>query len=128
MWAHAEYIKLLHSARDGVVFDRIPAVAERYATGRRAGALELWTFTRRMGSMRPGGTVRIQARGPFRLRWTANDWADAIDTASTPTALGISFVDVSVPRGQVAPLRFTFFWLADGRWEGRDFVIRMEPR
>jgi glucoamylase len=128
MWAHAEYIKLLRSARDGVVFDRIPAVAERYATGRRTGALELWTFTRRAGSMRPGGTVRIQARAPFRLRWTANEWADAIDTASTPTALGISFVDVSVPREQVAPIRFTFFWLADGRWEGRDFVIRMEPR
>ena len=30
MWAHAEYIKLLRSARDGQVFDRIPSVVERY--------------------------------------------------------------------------------------------------
>ena len=34
MLAHAEYIKLLRSTHDGQVFDRIPAVAERYQ-GRR---------------------------------------------------------------------------------------------
>jgi hypothetical protein len=30
MWAHAEYLKLLRSTADGVVFDLIPEVAERY--------------------------------------------------------------------------------------------------
>src|SRR5712664_1646173 len=35
MWAHAEYIKLLRSTHDGQVFDRIPAVAERYQGRRR---------------------------------------------------------------------------------------------
>jgi hypothetical protein len=28
--------------------------------------------------------------------------------------------------GQAAPIRFTFFWLAVDRWEGRDFVINVE--
>ena len=30
LWAHAEYIKLLRSSRDGKVFDRIDVVADRY--------------------------------------------------------------------------------------------------
>jgi len=38
MWAHAEYVKLLHSVMDGRVFDLIPVVAERYLkkSGRKA--------------------------------------------------------------------------------------------
>jgi glucoamylase len=31
VWAHAEYLKLLRSAADGRVFDRISVVEERYA-------------------------------------------------------------------------------------------------
>jgi hypothetical protein len=46
------------------------------------------------------------------------------DTASTSTALGISFAEIA--SGQAAPIRFTFFWPAVGRWEGRDFVINVE--
>jgi glucoamylase len=30
MWAHAEYIKLLRSTKDGEVYDAIPQVAKRY--------------------------------------------------------------------------------------------------
>ena len=48
------------------------------------------------------------------------------DTASTPTALGIEFVDVPITRLQAAPIRFTFFWPAAERWEGRDFAITVE--
>ena len=76
----------------------------------------------------PRTSVRIQAGEPFLLHWTADDWGEAIDTASTPTALGISIVDVSVPVTQIAPIRFTFFWHRDQRWEGRDFVIHVEHR
>ena len=42
VWAHAEYVKLLRSATDKRVFDRIDAVAERYATPRRAGDDRGW--------------------------------------------------------------------------------------
>ena len=48
------------------------------------------------------------------------------DTASTPTALGIEFVDVPIARLQAPPIRFTFFWPAAERWEGRDFAITVE--
>jgi len=126
MWAHAEYIKLLRSARDGQVFDRIPAVAERYQGRRLQRPIEVWTFNRHVRSVRPGTTLRVQAAAPFRLRWTADEWSVVEDTASTPTALGIEFVDVPIARFQAAPIRFTFFWPEVERWEGRDFAITVE--
>jgi len=126
MWAHAEYIKLLRSVGDGQVFDRIPAVAERYQGRRRHQPIEVWTFNRRVGSVRAGTTLRVQATAPFRLRWTADEWSGVEDTASTPTRLGIEFVDVPIARLQAAPIRFTFFWPETERWEGRDFLIAVE--
>ena len=128
MWAHAEYIKLLRSTRDGMIFDRVPAVAERYQARRAPQPFEVWTFGRRVRAVRPGTRVRIQAGAPFRLRWTRDDWARVEDVASRPTALGIEFVDVPVALEQTAPTRFTFFWPEAGRWEGRDFAISTENR
>ena len=123
MWAHAEYVKLLRSTRDGHVFDRIAAVAERYQAPGRRQPTEVWTFNRRVRTVRPGTTVRIHASAAFRLHWTADGWSTAHDTVSTPTVLGIDFADVPIARGQAAPVRFTFFWTDAGRWEGRDFTI-----
>jgi glucoamylase len=125
MWAHAEYIKLLRSARDGEVFDRVRGVVERYQTRRDRPPLEVWTFRRRVRSARPGTCLRVQARPSFRLHWTAGEWSAAKDSASTPTGLGIEFVDIPIAPGQAAPIRFTFFWPEVGRWEGRDFQIEM---
>jgi glucoamylase len=127
MWAHAEYVKLLRSVRDGQVFDRIPAVVERYQGRRPRPPTEVWSFNRRPRSARAGTTLRIQGAAPFRLRWTTTEWAAVEDTASTPTALGIEFVDVPIGRLQAAPIRFTFFWPGAGRWEGRDFAVAVAP-
>jgi len=126
MWAHAEYIKLLRSARDGLVYDRIPAVAERYLALRRPSPLEVWTFRRRARSVRAGTVLRILAGAPFRLHWTADDWSVARDTDSTLTELGISFAEIPVGRHQSPPLRFTFFWPETKRWEGRDFAVDVQ--
>ncbi|HMA39362.1 MAG TPA: glycoside hydrolase family 15 protein, partial [Gemmatimonadales bacterium] len=125
MWAHAEYVKLLRSARDGAVYDRIPSVAARYqgAGGRMARQLEVWKFGRQVRAVRPGWTLRVQADAPFRLHWTIDEWREPRDSPSDATALGIHFVDVPVPSGQRAPIRFTFFWLDAERWEGKDFMV-----
>lgn len=126
MWAHAEYVKLLRSVTDGRVFDLLPAVAERYQVRRDCLSLEVWKFNRRVRSVRPGMILRIQAPAPFRLRWTASEWESARDTVSTPTAVGVDFVNIPVAREQRAPIRFTFFWTQVGRWEGRDFEVAIE--
>ncbi len=125
MWAHGEYIRLLRSAADGQVFDLIPVVAERYLHGRGRRDLEVWKPMRRVPHVARGNVLRIQAPAAFRLRWTKDDWRHQLDTASTPTALDINFVDIPIAPDQAAPVRFTFLWTDEGRWEGRDYLVNV---
>ena len=123
-WAHAEYLKLLRSVRDKAVFDRIPAVEDRYLDdSKRYKLLEIWKFNRQPRFVKKGYTLRVQAHEPFRLRWTRDEWKITGNTPSTPTALGIEFGDIVVPDSQQAPVRFRFFWTARGDWEERDYVV-----
>jgi glucoamylase len=123
MWAHAEYIKLLRSARDGQVFDLIPIVADRYLAGRGHKGLEVWKSIRQVRHAVAGQILRVQAPAPFRLHWTSDEWQTVQDTDSTPSGLGIYFVDIPVAKSQHAPIRFTFFWTDSERWEGRDYEV-----
>jgi glucoamylase len=125
MWAHAEYIKLLRSAADGQVFDRIPIVAERYLTGRGRKHLEIWKPMRRVRAMAPGGVLRIQMPAAFRLRWTIDEWQTFEDSPSISVGLGAHFTDIHVPGQQRAPVRFTFFWPEPQRWEGRNYEVEV---
>jgi len=126
MWAHAEYVKLLRSASDGVVFDLIPEVAARYR-GERSDCrlIEVWQPIRQVRAVKRGFTLRIQAPEAFALHWSDDDWHTARDTPST-SVLGTSFVDIDVPANQQAPLRFTFCWMPKGRWEGRDYLVEVQ--
>jgi glucoamylase len=123
MWAHAEYIKLLRSVADGGVFDLIPEVADRYLNHRGRRDLRVWKHNRQVPSVSAGTVLRIQAPHPFTLHWSNDEWKTPIDTASQTTAIGIHFADVATVPGDRAPVRFTFFWLDDGRWEGRDYKV-----
>ena len=122
-WAHAEYIQLVRSAADGQVVSLISAVADRYRNRHKAPPVEIWKFNRQVRSVPAGGTLRIQAAAPFRLHWTGDEWNRAHDTDSTSIGTGHEYVDIRVPPAQRAPIRFTFFWTAVGRWEGRDFQV-----
>ncbi len=126
MWAHAEYTKLLRSTLDGQVFDFIPEVAARYQQRIGRKLLEVWKPSRQVRTVKKGYTLRIQTPGPFRLHWSRDEWRTVDDTPSTATALGINFVNIAIPPTQQAPIRFTFFWTAANRWEGRDFVVAVE--
>jgi glucoamylase len=127
-WAHAEYIMLLRSASDGVAFDRLPAVVARYQESDPLARPrhEMWKFNRRPRVIRPGCALRVLAGAPFTLHWTADEWRDVRDAPCETTAAGDAFVDIPVPAGQTAPLRFTFFWTEPARWEGRDFAVAID--
>jgi len=127
MWAHAEYIKLLRSATEGNVFDTIPAVADRYRHPRNHVSLEIWKPNRHVGVVQSGSTLRIQVASPFRLRWTLDEWQVVKNTQSTATTFGIHFVDIPIAASQRVPIRFTFFWLDEKRWEGTDYTVNVEP-
>ncbi len=127
MWAHAEYIKLLRSARDGIVFDRIPTLYDHYIANRKScRLLEVWKHNRQPRTVQRGYTLRIQCPSPFRLHWSADDWQTVSDMDSTPTVLKIHYTDIPISQSQNAPIRFTFFWTGEDRWEGWDYVVRVE--
>jgi glucoamylase len=126
MWAHAEYIRLLRSIQDGQVFDFVPEVAERFRNGARRKKLEIWKLNRRVRSVKSGWTLRIQASEAFRLHWSSDEWNSPNDTDSASTALGSHFLDIPISRHQRAPIRFTFLWSKDSRWEGSDYEVAIE--
>ncbi|HEY6097009.1 MAG TPA: glycoside hydrolase family 15 protein, partial [Candidatus Deferrimicrobium sp.] len=127
MWAHAEYIKLLRSSVDGKVFDLVPEVADRYLSGRRAcKPMEIWKHNRQVSSVRHGFILRIQAGAPFLLHWTRNDWGTEEDSHSTPTALGIEYLDIPTLPQQSGRIRFTFFWTDPGRRDGKEFEVAVQ--
>ena len=80
VWAHAEYLKLLRSAADGRVFDRISVVAERYAvaTDKRTftNHIEIFEITRPVSTIFSGYTLRIVDPEHFRVVYTFDNWAD----------------------------------------------------
>lgn len=91
--------------------------------GRREhSANEVWKLNRQISRVTAGTRLRIQAGSPFLLHWTTDERLHYTHTQSTATNLDIDFVDVPVPR-EAHVLRFTFLWLNENRWEGRDYEI-----
>ncbi|MGA7763653.1 MAG: glycoside hydrolase family 15 protein [Candidatus Binataceae bacterium] len=125
MWAHAEYLKLLRSAADGVVFDLIPEVAARYRDNKPRGPIEIWKRNRQIESVTLPCKLRIQSAEPFMLHWSKDEWHHPNDSRSTHTAVGVNFVDIDVTTADRAPVRFTFYWETSGKWEGRDYAVEL---
>jgi hypothetical protein len=61
------------------------------------------------------------------LHWTSDEWRQSTETRSRATGVGIDFVDILLPR-QNAPIRFTFLWMENNRWEGKDYKVEILTR
>ncbi len=128
LWAHAEYVKLRRSAADGKSFDLIEAAYERYVQRHREHRpIEVWKSNRQVPTIAIGTRLRIQANSPFLLHWTSDDWLHSADTRSTPTSVDIEFVDLLLPEYKTT-IRFTFLWVDENRWEGKDYKVELQAR
>ena len=121
MWAHAEYVKLLRSIHDGRVFDLIEPVAARYREGKGRRDLEVWKLNHQVRAVSPGQVLRVQAPAAFELDYSLDGGKTTGHTFSTPTTIGVGFVDVAVPRDQREAIRFTLRG-SDGA-DGREFEV-----
>ena len=121
MWAHAEYIKLLRSVREGEVFDIVPEAAARYWGSRPSKKIEIWKPNRQVARIPHDATLRIQTSRPFILHWTEDAWMSRSDTASSGTRVGAHYTDLKIKANTV--LRFTFLWADTQQWEGRDYSV-----
>jgi glucoamylase len=128
VWAHSEYLKLLRSAHDGQVFDRIPIVEERYAKGHHPPShIEVFKVLRRQIShISAGKTLRITSAARFRVSWTPDRWQTTNVLESTQVGYAGSYADLPTPAGQNGALSFTLFWPDENRWEGRNFDVAVE--
>ncbi|MEZ6097756.1 MAG: glycoside hydrolase family 15 protein [Pirellulaceae bacterium] len=125
MWAHAEYIKLLRSVQEGVIFDRIEAVARRYSDRRQCSELDIWKVNRQLTQMSRSRMLRIQAHAPFRLRYSTDGWQSQFDRDSKDTGIGVHYCDISPDDFQNTPVQFTFYWTQANCWEGRDYRLQL---
>jgi glucoamylase len=124
IWAHAEYIKLLRSLREGSVFDMPPQTMQRYVVDNVVPKTFIWRFNHKCRDIPVGQTLRIELQMKSSVHWSADGWCVVQDTMTEDTQLGIHFADLatgSLPPG--AMIAFTFFYTEDGRWDGRNFEV-----
>jgi glucoamylase len=125
MWAHSEYVKLLRSVADNRVFDLIEPVAQRYRNDHPRPVVEVWKINRQVRRVPAGGVLRVQSSYQFVIHWSDDEWKTVHETASTPTAVGVEFVDLPVAATQALSIVFTFFWPLDGNWQGINYRVEV---
>ncbi len=126
VWAHAEYIKLRRSLRDGHVFDLPPQTVQRYLIDKTVSPRMVWRFNHKLRSMPAGKSLRVETLAPAVIHWSVDDWKTPQDTKSRDVGLGLHVADLatqSLPDGQ--EIKFTFYWPGAGHWEGTDFIVRV---
>jgi glucoamylase len=124
VWAHAEYVKLLRSATDGRVFDRIESLAERYTKPRARGGIEVWRQDRQVRRMESKRRLRVEAQEIFELRWSADGWK-TVQTAQAIAVDSSGFYADATP-GPGSQIEFTMYWPVRGSWEGRNYAVTVE--
>jgi glucoamylase len=124
VWAHAEYVKLRRSIREGHVFDKPPQARQRYLVEKRRSEFATWRFTCRPCVVSTGKNLRLELLEPARVHWGTDGWHDAQDTDTKDSGLGVHVADIPTSRFPAGrTVNFTFYWVLSQRWEGRDFAV-----
>ncbi len=127
VWAHAEYVKLRRSLREGEIFDRPPQTVERYLVKKVTSSLAVWRFNHKLRTMPAGRTLRVETLAPAVVHWSVDGWSTVHDAPTRDTTLGVHLVDLdTVHLGQGGRVDLTFYWPEAGRWEGTDFLVCVE--
>jgi len=131
VWAHAEYLKLLRSALDGKVFDRIDPVYARYCEpeGRKRlrRNLEIYSFLRPIQKIAAGDTLRILDESRFEVVWSADGW----QTTNTTLSRGLGSAGYSADIATNSDLAnrrllWTLHWPEPDRWLGYNVEVKVE--
>ncbi|MGA9672351.1 MAG: glycoside hydrolase family 15 protein [Terracidiphilus sp.] len=134
VWAHAEYLKLLRSAVDGKVFDRIDAVYDRYcepgSNDTRCGLpkkkLEIYSVRRPIQKMKPGSTLRILNEKRFEVNWSDDGWATKHTTVSRSLGSAGHCADIT-PGLESKDVQWTLYWPEQHGWLGYNVDVQVEP-
>ena len=127
-WAHAEYLKLLRSAADGVVFDRIDTVARRYAgeTKHEGKGIEVFQLARPVAEMTAERTLYVLDGAEFEAVWSVDGWKTVQRTAAV--GLGRMGWKAELPKELTAKaeqVELTLHWVKAQKWVGRNFAVKI---
>lgn len=126
VWAHAEYIKLLRSLHSGHVFDTPSQPVQRYQTDNVTSPFAIWRMNQKCRVMPAGKLLRIELLAPALIHWSSDNWLTTHNLRATDTTLGIYVADLPTKElQQGAEVVFTFLWLAENRWEHRDYSVEV---
>lgn len=124
VWAHAEYVKLRRSLRDGKIFDQPPQTVQRYLIEKPTRQIFGWRFNNKTRSVPRNKTLRLVLLAPAMVRWSIDGWKSSQDTNTRDTGLDTYVLDLptaSLPAG--GSVVFTFYWPKENRWEGVDYSV-----
>jgi len=127
VWAHAEYVKLRRSLRDGKIFDQPPQTVQRYLVEKPERKFFGWRFNNKTRSLPRNKTLRLVLLNPALVHWSVDGWKTVQDSSARDTGLGTYILDLptsSLPTGGKAT--FTFYWPQENRWEGTDYSVVVE--
>jgi glucoamylase len=127
-WSHAEYISLVRSRHDGVCFDRVEPVFQRYVVNPVQSRHEIWSLRHPLRRIYRGKILRIILAAEATIVWSTDDWARTNRSDTThESGLNLWFADFPTaewPAGSV--FTFTTFWKRDQRWEGRNWQVSVQ--
>jgi glucoamylase len=128
VWAHAEYVKLCRSIRDGAVFDQPPQTVQRYLVGRHDRCTyAVWRFNNKLRRLPHGKNLRIVTLVPAIVHWGRDEWRSVQDVEAVDTGLAVYVAELTTGWLDVGEnVHFTFFWPESDRWEGVDFRLPVE--
>ncbi len=125
VWAHAEYLKLRRSLRDGRVFDCPPQTVQRYLVDKVTSRRVIWRFNNKPRTIPAESVLRIETLAAAVVHWSDDGWQTVRDTATRDTTLGVHVADLPMTPPAGVVVVFTFHWVDVNRWEGVDFLVNV---
>lgn len=126
-WAHAEYISLVRSHRDGICFDRVEPAFQRYIANPIKHEFEIWNYNHQLSKMPSHKTLRIILESDAIVSWSIDGWISTNKAEiSKNNELILWYFDL--PTKDLANHRtveFTFFWKNTHQCEGKNYLVEV---
>jgi Glucoamylase and related glycosyl hydrolases len=126
VWAHAEYIKLLRSLKDGQIFDMPRQTVKRYLGDKITAKYTLWSNNQKIQRIALGKILRIELPAPADVTWTMDNWKTTNHQETCDTGLGLQIADLPVNATSAGTeVEFTFHWVSPDSWEGENYAVEI---
>jgi glucoamylase len=124
VWAHAEYLKLRRSLKDGHIFDQPAQTARRYAEQQVGSNRVIWRIDHQRRVLSAGEMLRIELPAPAVVRWTRDGWRTTLENHTRDTGLDLHVVDLATDDMRTnETVEVTFYWPDADRSEAKNFRL-----